>query len=422
MKNKKVTLFNKNVSLGAMWFGASISIAELLTGTYAASLGAVNGFLAIFVGHILGCALLFAMAFLGAKTGLNSMRVTKLGFGHLGACIFAGLNAIQLFGWASVMIYNGGLAVSGEDGNFLLFIIPAVVITSLLIIWLIFIKRDSFILNTLTVVALGLVCLILTIIIILSSNSVIVANDYTFSQVIEFSTTMPISWLPVIADYTAKLKNAEQKAWKTGLVASASYLVGGCWMYFIGMFSMLKFGADDIYLIMKILPIGGVAIFVVITSTVVNTFIDGQSTGESISAFSKTKKIDKHITSIGIAVFVVGLAVAVLMKENNSFTELYQIFLGYIAAVFGPMAAVLAVRVILFKVDSSNRNWDLVSFINWLIGFVAYEVMVSFGIETIIGITLPVVVLTVVLTVISSVLVNRFFQKLISSVAAFLTS
>ena len=42
-----------------IWFGAAVSIAEILTGTYFAPLGFTKGLLAILVGHVIGCAMFF---------------------------------------------------------------------------------------------------------------------------------------------------------------------------------------------------------------------------------------------------------------------------------------------------------------------------------------------------------------------------
>ena len=44
---------------GMIWFGAGVSIAEILTGTYFASLGLRNALLTILIGHLIGCTLLF---------------------------------------------------------------------------------------------------------------------------------------------------------------------------------------------------------------------------------------------------------------------------------------------------------------------------------------------------------------------------
>lgn len=44
---------------GLIWFGAGLSIAEILTGTSFAPLGFGKGILAIIIGHIIGCLMLF---------------------------------------------------------------------------------------------------------------------------------------------------------------------------------------------------------------------------------------------------------------------------------------------------------------------------------------------------------------------------
>ena len=54
--NKKGTSLFEN---GLIWFGAGVSLAEILTGTYFAPLGMKTGLLAILIGHVIGCILLF---------------------------------------------------------------------------------------------------------------------------------------------------------------------------------------------------------------------------------------------------------------------------------------------------------------------------------------------------------------------------
>ena len=85
MNEKKTTLFEN----GLIWFGAAVSLAEILTGTYFAPLGFTKGFLAIILGHVIGCALLFLAGILGGKTEKSSMETVKSSFGKKGALIFA---------------------------------------------------------------------------------------------------------------------------------------------------------------------------------------------------------------------------------------------------------------------------------------------------------------------------------------------
>ena len=50
MGSRRTSIFEN----GLIWFGAGVSLAEILTGTYFASLGFSTGLLAIIIGHIIG--------------------------------------------------------------------------------------------------------------------------------------------------------------------------------------------------------------------------------------------------------------------------------------------------------------------------------------------------------------------------------
>ena len=58
---------------GLIWFGAAVSIAEILTGTLLAPLGFAKGISAIILGHIIGCIPLYMAGLIGAKSGRSSM-------------------------------------------------------------------------------------------------------------------------------------------------------------------------------------------------------------------------------------------------------------------------------------------------------------------------------------------------------------
>lgn len=100
---KKTSTFQN----GLIWFGAGVSIAEILTGTYFAPLGMGKGILAIVIGHVIGCALFFFAGLIGGRTGLSAMETVKLSFGKKGGLLFALLNVLQLVGWTAIMIYDG---------------------------------------------------------------------------------------------------------------------------------------------------------------------------------------------------------------------------------------------------------------------------------------------------------------------------
>ena len=94
METKRTSAFEN----GLIWFGAAVSIAEILTGTYFAPLGLGKGLLAILVGHIIGCGLLFFAGLIGAKTRKSAMDTVKRSFGQRGSLLFSLLNILQLVG------------------------------------------------------------------------------------------------------------------------------------------------------------------------------------------------------------------------------------------------------------------------------------------------------------------------------------
>ena len=127
---KRTSLFEN----GLIWFGAGVSIAEILTGTYFAALGFGRGLAAILVGHVIGCIMLFLAGVIGGKTRKSAMETVKDSFGSHGGQLFAILNVLQLVGWTAIMIYDGALAANGifNTGNW----VWCIVIGVLIIIWI----------------------------------------------------------------------------------------------------------------------------------------------------------------------------------------------------------------------------------------------------------------------------------------------
>ena len=94
------------LSNGLIWFGAGVSMSEILTGTYFAPLGMKTGLLAILIGHVIGCILLFLAGYLGAKTNNNAMETVAVSFGRKGNLPFSILNILQLAGWLATELWQ----------------------------------------------------------------------------------------------------------------------------------------------------------------------------------------------------------------------------------------------------------------------------------------------------------------------------
>ena len=76
MTEKRTSIFEN----GLIWFGAGVSLAEILTGTYFASLGFGKGLLAIIIGHIIGCTMqTLTMPFIMWSQSTRTTRFIRLG-------------------------------------------------------------------------------------------------------------------------------------------------------------------------------------------------------------------------------------------------------------------------------------------------------------------------------------------------------
>ena len=155
MKTKRTSIFEN----GLIWFGAGVSIAEILTGTYLAPLGFSKGLLAIVLGHVIGCTMLFLAGLIGAKTRKSAMETVKMSFGQKGSLLFSILNVLQLVGWTSIMIYDGALAANGvmKTGAW----VWCLVIGALIILWIAIGITNLGKINTVAMTALFILTLIL---------------------------------------------------------------------------------------------------------------------------------------------------------------------------------------------------------------------------------------------------------------------
>ena len=160
---------------GLIWFGAAVSIAEILTGTYFAPLGFTKGLLAILLGHVIGCAMFFFAGLIGGRTGLSAMGTVELSFGRIGCLFFAALNVLQLVGWTSIMIYDGALATNTVLGIGKW--VWCLVIGGLIVLWIaIGIKNLGWV-NKIAMAALFILSIVLCVVVFRGGTPVTTPDD-----------------------------------------------------------------------------------------------------------------------------------------------------------------------------------------------------------------------------------------------------
>ncbi len=391
MAEKRTSIFDNAL----IWFGAGVSLAEILTGTFLAPLGFSRGLLSIIVGHVIGCFLLFLAGYMGGKKRMSAMETVTLSFGGKGAFLFAILNVLQLVGWTAIMIYDGALAANGAlaCGKW----VWALVIGGLIIVWLVIGIQSLGKVNVVAMSLLFILTVILSFVIFKNGNlSAEAEGGLSFGAAIELNVAMPLSWLPLISDYTREAeKPLAASAW-----SAVVYGIVSCWMYVIGMGSAIFAGTSDIAQIMLSAGLGIVGLIIIVLSTVTTTFLDAYSAGISSELFSE--KIDGK--KIAIAATVIGIIGAITLPMDD-FTD----FLYLIGSVFAPMIAVMIADFFILHRNHEKETFCIENLIVWFIGFLVYRKLMNIDLP--IGSTVVDILVTIVVCVIVGIVKQSVSRK-----------
>ena len=380
-----------NFENGLIWFGAGVSIAEIITGTYFAPLGFKNGLMAILIGHLIGAVLLYMAGLIGGMSEKSAMETVKMSFGQKGGLFFALLNVLQLVGWTAIMIYDGAISSSHvfSTGH----ILWALVIGILILVWIKIGISNLGKLNTVSMSLLFILTIVLSFKIFKGVDflSKPAADAMSFGLAIELAVAMPLSWLPLISDYT---REAEYPKAAT-LTSTVIYSVVSIWMYVIGMGMALLTNESDIAMIMVKSGLGLAAMIIIILSTVTTTFLDAYSAG--ISAESLSKKVDGQ--KVGIIVTIIGTIAAILFPMDD-ITD----FLYLIGSVFAPMIAIQIADYFILKKDKSNSDVYYKNMLIWLIGFIANRVFLKM--DLIFGSTISCIIVVILVKVLAEKIIK----------------
>lgn len=373
----------KNSEHALIWFGAGVSIAEILTGTYYASLGLKNGAYAILLGHLIGFIFMYLAGYISERSEKSSMETVKITFGKKGGILFAILNVVQLAGWTAIMIYDGALSANEllnyGSGTW------AVVIGVLILIWIVVGVTSLKWINTIAMTLLFVLTLILSRHVFSGNAAGPMGDAISFGAAVELGAAMPLSWIPVIGDYTM---NSEKK--KIGaLVAAGVYTIVSIWMQFIGLGAALYAGETDISLVMIKAGIGTIGLLIVVLSTVTTTFLDAYSAG--ISSKSILKRLNAKV--VGVVVTILGTILAMVYNMDDITGFLYLI-----GSVFAPMTAVLIADQLILKSKYIRYDFEFSHLLAWAIGFVIYRRLLAR--DFYLGVTFVNILITIVITVV----------------------
>ena len=400
---KKLTPFQSAL----IWFGAGVSIAEILTGTYFAPLGFEKGLAAILTGHVIGCVMMFLAGIIGGRTRRSAMETTKMSFGKRGGVFFAALNVLQLVGWTAIMIYDGADATKSLfggssrgllSGSFLW----CLVIGGLILMWIAVGITNLGIINKISMSALFILSIVLSVIIFrggAGSAAPAAGDAISFGSAVELAVAMPLSWLPLISDYT---REAEKPVAATA-ASVITYGLISVWMYVIGMGSAIYTGESNIANVLAAAGLGAAALVILILSTVTTTFLDAWSAGISAESLTDSPEAapdgaKKHFRFDGrktaFAVTILGMVLAALFNMDDITPFLYLI-----GSVFAPMIAVQIADYFILKQDHFEEKCSVRSMLVWAAGFVLYRLLMKVDLP--LGNTLPDMLITTALAVLT---------------------
>ena len=376
---KRTGLFSN----GIIWFGVAISVSEIEAGIEIGAASAPGSlWLPLILGHVLGGILLFFVGLIGARVRLNAMETTTSTFGKYGSKFFAALNVFQLLAWVAVLNAQGASALAGLNLP-ISFPLTCVILAVLIGVWVFVGLRRSANVTTVVMAALAILLAVLTVKLFgVGASGALTAGAATsaallgFWNIFEISIAMPISWLPVISDYTKDVENPV----KATAVSAAAYTFASLWMYILGI-EIAGIGAgNNIAQAILLAGLGIPGIIIVVLSTVTTNFLAANSAGESAKAI--VRRLNPKITGVVVSAISALLAISGIMDH-------YISFLYLIASVFAPMAAVLLVSFYFGKTGAVHTGeetareetarvsgkafwiWNLFA---WLVGFAVYQV------------------------------------------------
>lgn len=362
-----------------LWFGAAVSLSEMLAGTLLAPLGLVRGLIVIVLGHVIGTTLLVLGGLIGARENQSAMGTAGAAFGSAGRRLFAALNVVQLVGWTAIMLATGARQFAGLAGHlgaggpvWLWIVVLAVLIAA----WAAFARAGIGRLNMLAVALLiGLLLAVFVRLFFIGGNAVVPTGTLHFGAALELVIVMPLSWLPLIADYNRHARSGGAAAVFTWL----GYAIGSAWMYAIGLMMALHFGGLDLAALVSGAPAVVAALAVILLSTVTTTFMDTYSAGVSarhVAPVASTRALALVMTAIGT------------MIALSAPIGAYEGFLYTIGALFSPLYAVVLARYFLLRVTADEPGvvaWPALTI--WAIGVASYYGFLA--LDTPIGATLP---------------------------------
>ena len=390
-------------SHASLWFSLGVGLLVMQVGAYLVpAVGTRDALLAIVIGSILGAGLLAWTAKIGCDSGLSSAGLMHSVYGSAFARLPVLLNIVQLVGWTTfelVVMRDGTQAivrqVTGQELSPLLAtLVWGGVLTLLMTGSMLTLVRQF-------VSRIGLPLVILSLL-WLSWHFVGVAQQQGLQALldrpgqgsmgmlsaIDLVMAMPVSWLPLVADYARHGRSG------TGTLRGTwiGYALANVWCYALGVLvaSVSEPGTELVTALL--LAQGGLlALSLILLDELDNAYGDVYS--GAVSSQSLLPQWSVRRWGVRIALLCTALACVLPMHSLEP-------FLLMLSSVFVPLYGVILGRLGLTTGHQrSDRKVDLNAALIWLLGIACFHACAQWAPQW--GSALPSLTLTFALALLS---------------------
>lgn len=400
----------------SLWLSLGVGLLVMQVGSFLVpALGTQAAALAIVAGSVLGAGLLAWTAKLGCDSGLASAGLMHAAYGSSFARLPVILNIFQLIGWTTfemVVMRDGVIAIGRQGGMFAAapeagsaaaaassLTLPTVVVTVLFGALLIALLTGSMVTLVRKFIGRFALPLVVLSLIWLSWQFVGKAQAMGWAELwnrpgsggmstmsaLDLVIAMPISWLPLVADFSRHGRDGASALRGTWL----GYAVANIWCYSLGVLVALTTPSTDLVAALLLAQGGLIALGLILIDEVDNAYGDLYS--GSVAGHSLRPGWSLRRWGIALAVLCTGLALVLPMHSlepfllllSSVFVPLYGVILGRLGGRDDVASLVGATRV--------NRGAVVI----WLLGVAMFHLLPQ--VSTQLGSALPTLAITFLL-------------------------
>ncbi|RZJ01579.1 MAG: allantoin permease, partial [Haliea sp.] len=382
----------------ALWLSLGVGLLVMQIGSYLTpALGTQTALIVIIFGSILGAGLLAWTAKLGCDTGLSSAGLMHATYGSSFARLPVILNIVQLIGWTTfelVVMRDGTLAIARQSGTFASVLWPVAatllwgaVLLALLSGSMVKLVRKFIGRFGLPLVLLSLLWLTWQFLSRAQSqgweaiwNRPGNGGMSTFSA-LDLVIAMPVSWLPLVADFARHGKSGGGALRGTWL----GYAIANTWCYSLGMLVALTTPSTELVAALLLTQGGLIALGLILIDEVDNAY--GDLYAGSVSGHSLKPGWSIRRWGVGLAILCTALALVLPMHSLEPFLLMLS---SVFVPLYGVILARLAGRTTVVSSAHARVNWTAV--LIWLAGIATYHLLAKYAPH--LGAAIPTLILT----------------------------